>query len=112
MSEIENTIITNVSVKFSRRLDLGYPPYIKYLRELNGRPVPFGTRDNSNLEMDIYISASIGANDSADVVAQELIVKARQLLDANLGLQVSDVGVDPDAFVVDKTEITHSKVEF
>ena len=108
--------VTTVSVKFSRRLDLGYPPYIKYLQTLGTRTPPFGTRDNSNMELDLYISAEMTETEDADMVAKELLLQARSIMDQNLGLVVPaavlNAGVPEEAFMVDKTEITRVKADF
>jgi hypothetical protein len=113
---MDETKVTVVSVKFSRRLDLGYPPYIKYLQTLGTRTPPFGTRDNSNMELDLYISAELGEGGDVDEAARELLVKARSIMDQNIGLVVPaailNAGVPDEAFIVDKTEITRAKVDF
>lgn len=106
--------VTTVSVKFSRRVDLGYKPYIEYLKALGNRPVPFGTRDNSNMETDLYISAEVDEGESAELVGAELLVRARGMIDQNMGyiLGTAEAPTSEENFVIEKTEVVRVQGEF
>jgi hypothetical protein len=108
----ENTTIKTVSVKVSRQVDLGYVPYIKYLYKLNGKQPPFGTRDQSRAEIDLFISAEVGQNDTVENVIQTLSAKAHEMSDqilrdnyADAFLEARQAQVPEEAVTISKTTI-------
>ena len=116
----ENTTIKTVSVKVSRQVDLGYVPYIKYLYKLNGKQPPFGTRDQSRAEIDLFVSAEVGQSDTPENVITALSAMAHEMsnriLRENYGdalLEAQAASVPEEAVVISKTTIeTTVKDEF
>ena len=106
----EQTTIKTVSVKLSRQVDLGFVPYVAYLKKLNGKQPPFGTRDQSRAEFDLFVSAEVGANDTVDNVAIMLSQKAHELADrilrenyAQAFAEAREAEVPEEAFTISKT---------
>jgi hypothetical protein len=98
--------IETVGVKISRKVDLGYLPYKEYLKSLGSRPVPFGTRDNSNIELDVYLGAKLEEGEVAEEVANDLLIRAKAILEANM-TEITGVTFEQpqEAYVIEKTEI-------
>ena len=108
----ESTIIRVVSVKVSRRVDLGYVPYIVYLKQLNGRPAPFGTRDQSNTEFDVFMSAEVGAGVLPEDVLYDLATRANEMVDQVVKeaypkafTLAAENDIPEDVFVVGSTKV-------
>lgn len=107
---VAETTIRTISIKVSRRVDLGYVPFIEYLKRLGNKQAPFGTRDQSNVEFDVFISADMGTNDVVEEVVRSLASRAHnevsrvmaQLHPEVFGIAVQQ-DVTEDAFVVGKT---------
>ena len=111
--------VTSVSVKLTRRVDLGFAPYIAYLKKLgkNGNP-KFGTRDMSQAEMDFFMSATIPVDKLPEEVLYDLTRRANALADQVLREEfprafniAAEVGVADDMFVVSSTNVSQGRVE-
>jgi hypothetical protein len=114
----ENTTIKTVSVKVSRQVDLGYVPYIKYLYKLNGKQPPFGTRDQSRAEIDLFVSAEVGQNDTVENVITMLSGKAHEMSErilrenyADALLEARQAEVPEEAVVIGRTTIEQTVKE-
>jgi hypothetical protein len=114
----ENTTIKTVSVKVSRQVDLGYVPYIKYLYKLNGKQPPFGTRDQSRAEIDLFVSAEVGKNDTVENVITMLSGKAHEMSErilrenyADALLEARQADVPEEAVVISRTTIEQTVKE-
>lgn len=114
---IEPTRIKTVSVKISRQVDLGYVPYIQYLKKLGSKQPPFGTRDQSRVEYDIFLSAEIGTEADVNEVALDLGTKGKALIDeliANahgaVAKEAKEENVPEEAFTISRTVVTREAV--
>jgi hypothetical protein len=117
-TEARPTAIRTVSVKVSRQVDLGFVPYIKYIKALNGKQIPFGTRDQSRAEVDIFVSAEVGTGDSLEEVILMLSDKAHDLSDQILRENYPDAfreavqqEVPEEAFTIQKTIVARAMTE-
>jgi hypothetical protein len=110
------TRIKTVSVKISRQVDLGYVPYVRYLKELGNKPVPFGSRDQSRTEFDVFVSAEVGSEDTLENVIAMLASKAREFSNKFLRenfpsafAEAAKMAVPEEAFVISQTTVERSK---
>jgi hypothetical protein len=106
------TTLKTVSVKVSRQVDLGFVPYIKYVKSLNGKPIPFGSRDQSRTEFDVFLSAEVGSEDTAEHVIAELSRLGHEMTDRILREQYPEafkeavrMEVPEEAFTIRSTQV-------
>ena len=112
------TTLKTVSVKVSRQVDLGFVPYIKYIKQLGNKPIPFGTRDQSRTEFDVFLSAEVGTGDTAERVIAELAKTGHEMTDRILREQYPEAfreavraEVLEEAFVISRTTVERQLVE-
>ena len=105
-------IVTTVGVKVTRKIDTGYLPYMEYLKTLGNRTAPFGTRDNANIELDVYVGAQVEQWESAELVIKELLLHAKRIVDENAA-EITGIKIEQpqEAYVIDKTEVTREVAE-
>ncbi len=84
--------VKEIGVSISKKLDVGFIPYKKYLEELSGRPAPYGSRNNSNTELTFWQKAEIEEGEDADQALQAMAQGLNTLIDELLK------GVYPEAF--------------
>jgi hypothetical protein len=105
-----------VSIKLTKRLDTGFIPYMRYLKTLNGKQAPFGTRSMDQVEVDVYLSAELGAGETPVQLSEDMIHSANTMLTgwfkANYptAFPASEIKSEPkvneEAFVVTSTEVS------
>ena len=117
-NEVKPTTLKTVSVKVSRQVDLGFVPYIKYIRQLGSKPIPFGSRDQSRTEFDVFLSAEVGTGDTAEAVIADLSRIGHEMTDRILREQYPEafreavkMEVPEEAFVISKTTVERQLVE-
>jgi hypothetical protein len=112
--------VTSVSVKLTRRVDLGFAPYIAYLRKLgkNGNP-KFGTRDMSQAEVDLFLNATIPAGMLPEDAMYDLLKRANALADQILEEEfprafnaATENNIAEDMFVVKSTSVERTAQEY
>lgn len=110
--EVRETTLKTISVKLSRQVDLGYVPYIEYIKSLNGKPAPFGTRDNSRAEFDVFASAEVGTNDTVESVVRMLTTEVRRVSDQVMReaypkafVKAAELEVPEEQFTISKTTV-------
>lgn len=97
--------IEKVGVKVGRKLDIGFAPYMQYLDEIKPKSPAFGTRENSNVEIEFYVGALMEDGDDLLAVLVDLKDQANQLIDNHLGTHpVLPMG-EVEAFEIQPTEI-------
>ena len=116
--EIKPTTLKTVSVKVSRQVDLGFVPYIKYIKQLGSKPIPFGSRDQSRTEFDVFLSAEVGTNDTAEAVIADLAHVGHEMANRILREQYPEAfreavkaEVPEEAFVISRTTVERAAVE-
>ena len=116
--EVRETTLKTISVKVSRQVDLGFVPYIKYIKQLGNKPIPFGSRDQSRTEFDVFLSAEVGTNDTAEAVIARLSKIGHEMTDQILREQYAGAfreavkaEVPEEAFVISKTTVERQLVE-
>lgn len=74
--------ITEIGVSVKRELDVGYAPYMEFIRQcaLERKPVPFGTREQSRQEITAWGKATLKEGEDASGAIQSLI----QMLDGQV----------------------------
>ena len=112
------THIKTVSVKYSRRVDLGYLPYRAYLKSLNGKPAPYGSRDHSEAEFDVFMSAEVGTEVEPEQVLADLKNEVKVMVDNFLKeafsgtfTQAKQQEVPEEAFSVSRTTVSRDEKE-
>ena len=112
------THIKTVSVKYSRRVDLGYLPYRAYLKSLNGKPAPYGSRDHSEAEFDVFMSAEVGTDVEPEQVLADLRDEVKAMVDNFLKeafsgtfTQARQQDVPEEAFSVSKATVSRDAKE-
>jgi hypothetical protein len=117
--EPKKTVITTVSVKVRREIDLGFIPFMKYVRTLNGKAPGFGFRDASRSTFDIFLSAELGDDKTADQLAAELSEMAHAIADRELRAEYPEAfreavkaEVPEEAFIIQSTTVARAVEEF
>ncbi len=112
--EVKETKVTVVSVKLSRKYDLGFAPYMAYMKSLNGRAPAFGTRDNSNMELDVYLSAELGTEDTVDEVGAVLVDRARGILDNGVAqiMGIAPLPEETEMLSIEKTSVRKVEADY
>jgi hypothetical protein len=112
------TTLKTVSVKVSRQVDLGFVPYIKYIKQLGSKPIPFGSRDQSRTEFDVFLSAEVGTNDAAEAVIADLAKIGHEMTDKILREQYPEafreavkMELPEEAFIISKTTVERQLAE-
>jgi len=83
--EPKTTRITVVSVKVKREVDLGFVPFMEYVKKLGPNKQPgFGYRDASRATFEIFMSAELGDDTTADELARDLSLQAHAIADREL----------------------------
>ena len=100
----EAPLITKVSVRLTRKIDLGYEPYMEYLQSLGNRAPAFGTRDQSNTELSAYVEASFPiltllTEDERIAYIRSLVEKADIEINSFLKARGLVVAIGSDEFV-------------
>lgn len=107
--------VTTIGVSVSKKLDTGYAPYIEYVQSCRNAKiqVPFGTRENSNIELNVYIGATVDENEDVETSIAELVGRANKMVDESISAisGISPKELPEEAFTVEKTEITREVSE-
>jgi hypothetical protein len=112
--------VTAVNVRTELDVDLGFRPYLAYLKELGGRPAPFGTREQSKASVSVYMTAEVEEGQDADEVAAVLTRKTqtavrtavRNAYAKILGMAEQVEEVPSDAFMIETTSVEPVTEEF
>jgi hypothetical protein len=117
--EPKKTVITTVSVKVRREIDLGFIPFMKYVKTLNGKTPGFGYRDASRATFDIFLSAELGDDRTAEQLAAELSETAHAIADRELRAEYPEAfreavkaEVPEEAFTIQSTTVARAVEEF
>lgn len=120
-AEQVKTRITTVSVKVKREVDLGYLPFLRYMKKNNYKQPPFGMRDASRASFEIYLSAELGEDMTVEQLATELSKQGHAIADRELRGQYpesflaakAETPVVPEeVFVISSTEVERKVEEF
>jgi hypothetical protein len=117
--EPKSTTIKTVSVKVRHEVDLGYVPFIAYMRKMGHKNPPFGMRDASRATFDIFLSAELGDEMTAEELATQLSRQAHAIADRELRSQYPEsfkaavrAEVPDEAYVIKSTEVVRVAEEF
>jgi hypothetical protein len=118
--ETKTSRITVVSVKVKREVDLGFVPFMLYVKKLGPHKQPgFGYRDASRASFEIFMSAELGEDMAADELATQLSLQAHAIADRELRSQYPEsfkaavkAEVPEEAFVVASTTVERKVEEF
>ena len=117
------TRITTVSVKVSREVDLGFLPFLRYMVKNKWKQPPFGMRDASRAKFEIYLSANVGEDMTAEQAAEMLALQGHAIADRELRKEYPDSfpkgaakaetpEVPDEAFVIASTVVERKVEEF
>ena len=113
------TKVTIVSSSFELEADLGFPPYMAYMKSLGGKAPAFGTRDMTKATFRVFMSAEVADGDDPDVIAKDLAVRstaiARQTLRETYGKvakTAEEQKIPEEAFTISKTDVTKEEVDY
>ena len=117
------TRITTVSVKVKREVDLGYLPFLRYMKKNQYKQPPFGMRDASRASFEMYLSAEVGDDISVDELAAQLAQQGHAIADRELRKEYpesfpkasapAETPVIPDeSFVIATTEVERKVEEY
>ena len=116
------TRITTVSVRVKQELDIGYMPYLRYMKKTNWKSPPFGMRDATRATFEIWMSAEVGTDMTAEQVINMLSQQGHALLNQELRSQYPDAfpqapklavetkaaEVPEEAFIIASTEVVET----
>ena len=116
--ETKPTRITTVSVRVKQELDTGYLPFLRMMKKEKWKTPPFGVRDATRATFEIWMSAEIGTDMTAEQVINMLSQQGHALLTQELRGQYPDafprtqqqaetkvVEVPEDAYLIASTEV-------
>ena len=86
------TRITTVSVRVKQELDTGYLPFLRMMKKEKWKNPPFGVRDATRATFEIWMSAEVGTDMTAEQAINMLSQQGHALLNQELRAQY------PDAF--------------
>lgn len=97
---------TEVGVSVTIKRDVGYEPYIQYIQSLNGANPPFGTRDHSTQEINLWQKAIVEEGDDPLECANGMVKELRKQIFGIMGIgRVSDTGNSDDPSVIELVEV-------
>ena len=78
------TRVTVVSVRVKRELDAGYVPFLRYMKKTQYKNPPFGMRDATRATFEVFMSAEVGDDMTAEEVITELSRQGHAIADREL----------------------------
>ncbi len=100
---------TEFGVSISKKVDVGFAPYMAYLASLNGRGPAFGTRENSTVELTLWAKAQLGEEEDLGAEVDSLA----RTLEAMIDRQLQGMGVQPsgpeDVFIEKKVAVAEGE---
>lgn len=85
--------VTEFGVSVTRKVDLGFAPYMELLESLHGRSPAFGTRENTTFEMTHWGKAQLEEGEELQVKAAELTYIILETIDKQMdaeGIEKAD----------------------
>src|SRR5215211_1254313 len=82
--EPKQTRITTVSIRVKCELDTGYIPFLRYMKKTNYKNPPFGMRDATRATFEVWMSAEVGSDMTAEQVIQMLSQQGHAIADREL----------------------------
>jgi hypothetical protein len=116
------TRITTVSVRVKQELDTGYLPFLRWMKKNNWKNPPFGMRDATRATFEIWMSAEVGTDMTAEQAVQALASQGHALLDQELRAHYPEAfphkaavtekaEVPEEAFIIASTEVVDAPAE-
>jgi hypothetical protein len=116
------TRITTVSVRVKQELDTGYLPFLRWMKKNNWKNPPFGMRDATRATFEVWMSAEVGTDMTAEQVIQALADQGHAMLGQTLRAQypeafpqkaavIEKAEVPEEAFIIASTEIVDAPAE-
>ena len=124
--EPKRTRITTVSVRVKRELDVGYLPFLRWMKKNNWKKPEFGMRDATRATLEAWMSAEVGDDMTPEQALNMLIEQGHALVDGQLRAQYPEsfpvtvkttpVETHPqipeEAFVIASTEVETTTEEY
>ena len=113
------TRITTVSVRVKRELDVGYIPFLRWMKKNNWKKPEFGMRDATRATLEVWMSAEVGTDMTPEQVIGMLTDQGHAMVDGQLRTQYPESfpitaraetktmapEIPDEAFVIASTEI-------
>lgn len=97
--------IEKIGASVTRKVDVGYRPYMEYLESLHGRNPAFGTRENSQTELSLWGTAIIEEGDDVDEVSEKLVDRLDGQVTAFFGNTLAGTPASADDYTYTEVKV-------